>query len=57
MGYRFSDPLALKMKAFWNVGKYSTNNKASHPRTVEPSATPLWEPKISQKIVVFWHVT
>lgn len=31
-----------------NVGKYTPNDTATHPRTLTHSATPLGEPQISQ---------
>jgi hypothetical protein len=34
--------------ALQNVMNYTPNNTASHPRQLEPSTAPLWEPKLSQ---------
>jgi hypothetical protein len=31
----------------WNVVNYTPNNMVSHPRRLQPLATPLWEPLIS----------
>jgi hypothetical protein len=36
-----------------NVAKSLSFDKASHPRRIEPSATPLWEPRISKSLQVF----
>jgi hypothetical protein len=35
-------------KMLQNIGNHSTNNTVSHPRRLQSSTRPLWEPKTSQ---------
>ena len=45
--FRLHDPENEGITIFRNVGKYSSNDTASHPRRLESSAPPIWEPQIS----------